>query len=186
MQTACKPPAFNQFKIPFLLICFKRIWPIRYCGIGQVISWEEIISLISVLCLTPLLVKIKLMVNQSSAPALPPLRGEWIPFMWRHQCGLSHWFLISVSQWNRLANRAELCNSMQLQAAAHKSLRVLILRRLNLKTHPESSTRRGGRTFASALAFHLLRFVFFNFISEAPRIHTGVLLRCGRTQLCLF
>lgn len=65
--------------------------------------------------------------------------GEWIQVVWRHQRCLSHRFLISVSQRNRLANRAELCNSMQLRAAAHKSLRALILSRLKLKTHPESS-----------------------------------------------
>lgn len=140
MQTAFKPPAFNQFKTPFLLMCFKRIWSIRYSAIRRVVSWEEIISLISVFSLTPLLVKIKLMMTQSGAPALPPVRGEGVQDAWRLQRRLSHRLVISVSWWNRLEHRAELYNSRQLQAAAHKSLRVLFLRRLKLKTHPDSST----------------------------------------------
>lgn len=96
--------------------------------------------LISVFCLTPSLVKIKLMMNQSGALALPPVWGEGVPAARRPQRSLSHRFVICVSRWNRLERTAELRNSMLLQPAAHKSLRVLILRRLKMKTHPDSST----------------------------------------------
>lgn len=163
-------------------MCFKRIWPIRYYGVRWVISWQEIISLISLLWLTSLLVKIKLTMNKSAAAAPLPVRGGWIHLVRRHQRRLSHWFLISVSQWNILA---ELRNSRQLLAAAHKSLRVLILRRLKLKTHPESSTRRGGAHFT----FLLWLFICWDLslsILFLKNPHVCVWLPRGQTHLCGF
>lgn len=74
---------------------------------------------------------------------------------------------------------------MQQHAAAgccHKSLRVLILRRLKLKTHPDSSTQRRGCAlfFSFGFSFVGIYFIFVNFLS----FQVCILLRCGLPQSC--
>ena len=113
-------------------MCFKRIPSIRYYGItSHFLRRDNLLFCILASYVWPYC-SVKTPPHNSTDVSshtltLPPPESEST-----HR----HWLPVSVAHRNRLANRAELCNSMQLWAFTHKSLPVLNLRRLQLSECP--------------------------------------------------
>lgn len=97
--------------------------------------------------------KCKHTLNQTQSCMLPLPRGQ----LTQHLVAASQWPFQLISCFHvleKLANRAELCNSMQLWAFTHKSLPVLNLRRLKLSECPPWKQHMGVGT-ASSFSFVL-------------------------------